>query len=160
MPISTSDIPDRLKINGREAHNNFTPDERLFPRVKDESFDEEGGIVPSSLIPFPNLSINREKYSNPEDVLIGFDPTEWEICYVTVSAVDSIMTMVESEQYGIMAFHTPIHAPPEQENYAHTDLKVIKGHAPGKIIKNFKTERRKVVKHELKHLLSREFKPI
>lgn len=74
MPIYSPDgqtYRDRVHRNGREEDQTFAPDERLFRRYpKKHLYDGKPG--PLSLMTFQadsGISVNRNKYSEPQDVL-------------------------------------------------------------------------------------------
>lgn len=61
-------IPDRLKQYDRPAVQEFDPQERLFQRFNE--LIEEGGHLYPAQVRFPDFSVNRECFSEPEDVLL------------------------------------------------------------------------------------------
>ena len=119
-----------LKRNGRPVDNDFPDEERLFFRIE-EAVLADGEKIPPSAVPFPNTSMNRERYSLPEDVLLG---KQGFLVYGTAVAQVRINHQTTSDR-GASTYYRlcPIHVPLE-DNYSHTELRVFKNdersHAP------------------------------
>lgn len=67
MPEYPETYPQRLRINGRGLDNTFEPDERLYVRLM--NIDQETNQLDFGDIRCPDQSVNRGKYSIPQDVL-------------------------------------------------------------------------------------------
>lgn len=74
----------------------------------------DGFVLPPG-IPFPDLSTNREKYSEPEDVVLGYEEDAVAIAAARVRDIP--------ERVGEYEFR-PVHVP-EPENYAHTEVRTF-----------------------------------
>lgn len=110
-----AEIPERLKRRGREADQEFSLGERLFRRVTPRHpLDSEGFVLPPG-VPLPDLSVNREKYSEPEDVLIGYP----DAIGVAAAVVGDIPAEIEG--YEFRAVHDP-----EEDNYSHTEIRTFR----------------------------------
>jgi hypothetical protein len=112
-----AEVPERLKRNGRGEDQNFEPDERLFRRYRQEDF--QGGQFSSVGLSFSSpQSVNREKYSEPADVLIS-DGDVYRRWGVLAFAVRDLPPQFPPEQpkYSFFPKHTP-----EENNYAHTEI--------------------------------------
>lgn len=112
---SVAEIPERLKRLGRPADQEFTPQERLFRRVtRYQLIDSDGYVLPPG-VPLPDLSVNREKYSQPEDVLIGHP----DAVAIAAAVVSDIPTAISGHEF------RPVHDP-EEENYSHTEVRALR----------------------------------
>lgn len=109
-----SETPDRLQRRGRPADPDFTSEERLFRRVPRSDFIDEDGFVTPAGVPLPDLSTNREKYSEPGDVLIGHE----EAVAVAAAKVGDIPNEIDEYEF------RPVHHP-ETDNYAHTEVRAF-----------------------------------
>ena len=67
-PQENSRIPERLKRNNRPAVQEFDPHESLFQRF-DKLIENSDHLYPAQ-VRFPDFSVNRERFSEPEDVLL------------------------------------------------------------------------------------------
>ncbi|MEB2346133.1 MAG: hypothetical protein OZ948_15500 [Deltaproteobacteria bacterium] len=114
----TSPPPDR------DPH--FDPDERLYYAVDPADIEGEGeDRSPNvSSIRFPDLSVNRGKYSSPPEVLVG-PRKDWESWYFLVSEVPPTTTFVPkprtTDTYSFKVEHDPI-----PDNYAHSEVRAYK----------------------------------
>lgn len=108
------DPTDRLKREGRPVDPEFASDERLYRRVvRSDHVGADGYITPAG-IPFPDLSVNRGKYSKAEDVLIGH-PTAVAIA---AARVGDIPARIDDHEFA------PVHDP-LPENYSHTEIRAF-----------------------------------
>ncbi len=119
----------------------FLPDELLFRRIRPgaETVSTDTGKHPAfNEICFPRFSLNRGKYSSPEDVLKPDHPG-WGIFQFAVGDIpDKLYCESSKFTYTFPLFHDPI-----QDNFAHSeihsfsdDLKRDNPHAPSKTIRN------------------------
>jgi len=117
--LHTANVPERLRRQGRPVDPHFHPTERLFLRVAQANLAADGILLPAA-IRFPDFSVNREKYSEPHDVIL-FDPTAGIACF----KVEDIPSDLSSE-------HGPCHQflvehVPEDDNYAHSEVRTYRG---------------------------------
>ena len=95
-------IPERLKQNNRPAVQEFDPQERLFHRFN--KLIEEGGHLYPAQIRFPDFSVNRERFSEPEDVLLPIY-LNWGIVAFNVENIpDEKVTGEGSSQETVYSF--------------------------------------------------------
>ncbi len=114
-------VPERLLSNGRDMDSEFLPAELLFRRVGPRDIAADGCMIPS-LIPFPNTSTNRGKYSNPEDVLEGRE----ELLAYSMAISEMPPSCSTDGRSGTIIYSLlPIHSP-EESNYSHTELRLFK----------------------------------
>ena len=104
---------------GRPADHVFDPREELYRRIRSQDYVEGSGLY----VPFPVFSVNRQKYSEPGDVLFSFGP-EWGAVSFVVSAIPSPLES-EGEDHVICSFEV-MHVPME-DNYAHSEVHTLKG---------------------------------
>ncbi len=103
---------------GRPVDMNFDDNEKLYNRFKQE-FLAEGKFLPTG-IKFPDWSVNREKYSEPEDVLIP-DYLEWGISQFNVSDVPNTLTSTGDIKFDFKVEHDPV-----EDNYSHSEVRSYK----------------------------------
>lgn len=117
--------PDRLFRNGRFNDAGFLPEERLYFRIrKDYVFD--GEKIDVTQIRSPDFSVNREKYSLPEDVLIDVSAPDFHIACFQVS---DIPLSLEPSGGGAFYEFRAEHDPDDtlgKENYAHSEVRSFK----------------------------------
>lgn len=107
----------RMLRNGRPEDQVFAPEEILFRRyIKDHWV--ENLIVPAHFS-FPRPSVNRQKYSEPEDAisaadgsLDGYGVLEFEVRGIPAQLADGQGTM-----YRFFASHVP-----NEENFSHSEI--------------------------------------
>lgn len=109
-----SNIPQRLRQNGRPVDPLFSEDEKLYRRVKDGQV-ESGRLIPIS-IDLPSCSSNRSKYSEPEDVLLP-SYHNWGIAVFLVKDVPPKL-IDDDSSCDFRVEHVP-----EPENYSHTEIR-------------------------------------
>jgi hypothetical protein len=111
-----AELPDRLRRNGRPEDQEFLPGERLFRRYRREDYldNQFSGLG----FAFPKQSVNREKYSNPADVL--FSATDefegWGVLYFRVQDLP-LEFPPDNRQYTFFAKHVP-----KEEMYPHSEI--------------------------------------
>ncbi|MCD6183171.1 MAG: hypothetical protein J7K01_02595 [Thermovirga sp.] len=145
----TYNPPSYLKRNGRPLDNIFLDEEQLFYRVEDAIIED--GKIPPATIKFPNTSMNREKYSEPEDVLEG---KSGHSVYKMKASQARCTHQTDGGDGRITAYDLkPVHDPVE-DNYSHTELRLFKNnenrHVTGRVSSNVKREFR----NELLRVLS------
>lgn len=119
-----------------EIDNEFAPSERLFLRLHPEHFSNRHTDPPRVLVGavrFPDFSVNRGKYSEPEDVLAPHWP-KWGISAFRVDHVPPSLSWEDGRTYDFRVEHVP-----EEHNYAHSEVRTYKdgerGHEPNKVLK-------------------------
>jgi hypothetical protein len=111
--------------NGRPEDQVFAPEELLFRRYLKEHF--ESGRISDAHFSFPP-SLNREKYSEPKDVLFS-DEGSSEGCGVLEFRVDEVLAEIQNGVGAVFAFF-PHHVPLDT-NYSHTEIRCENAEAPG-----------------------------
>jgi len=111
-----ADLPDRLRRNGRPEDQEFLPEERLFRRYRRE--DYLGNQFSGLGFAFPKQSVNRGKYSNPEDVLFSnTDEFEgWGVLYFRAQDLP-LRFPPDVAQYTFYPRHVP-----DDEMYPHSEV--------------------------------------
>jgi hypothetical protein len=115
--------------NGRQAEQNFSPDEILYYRVPALVF---GKVSPQDVAPCPDTSVNRSAYegSRPEHVLYARFPQflKHEVAQFRVRDIPSPLLTGKSEEVNFSIVHDPVKPPEEQnENYAHSEIRAFMG---------------------------------
>jgi len=137
----------------RNVDPNFDHHELLYRRCCPNEI-LSGRLAPDS-IKFPDWSVNRAKYSDPEDVQFPSSSDQVYLCCgVAGFTVSDIPSKVDSE--GI--FTLEIVHKPESDNYAHSELVTYKNGISGKAIKNFKVSN--TIKKTFRTMLSERIKII
>jgi hypothetical protein len=119
--------PDRLRANGRSLDNKFTSDERLFLRIHRISPNTEKPEF--SDIRCPDLSVNRSKYSDPEDVLWSkfVYLVDWGIGSLTVGQATFGLPSGDGVVIDFKVEHDPVAASNEApENFSHCEIRAYK----------------------------------
>ena len=115
-----ADIPDRMRQNGRGVDGSFGLEEFLYRRFTDSEI--KGQELHTDQLPFhPAMSVNRQKYSEPQDVLY---PNYFQSCGVFQFRVNAIPPRYETDG-GVIYEWAPVHVP-EPENYAHSEVRTLK----------------------------------
>lgn len=120
----------------------FDPKEELYRRISKEHIDEENKIIPAT-IAFRNFSVNRGKYSKPEDVLHP-DWKEWGIGCFTVEEIPEPIIAESGNKFELKVIHVP-----KNGNYAHSEIQTYKNKKYQK-----KPDPPEDVKKEIRALLS------
>lgn len=110
-----AEIPNRLLRRGRAPDPDFLPLERLFRRIPSDDAPLE------TVITFRDgsFSVNREKYSLPEDVILGYPGFR-----VFAFRVQDIPPSLDE---GDRAFTFRVEHVPEEDNYAHSEVRTYCG---------------------------------
>jgi hypothetical protein len=123
--IFMRDLPERLYRRGRPADQDFELTEELYYRCAGswvEADPVQAGVwrLKSSFIRFPEFSVNRQKYSQPEDVLL---PTygDWGVAAFTVGDVPSSVTSPGQTVVDFRVVHVP-----EEDNFSHSEVQSFK----------------------------------
>jgi hypothetical protein len=120
-----AEIPERLRRLGRPVDPNFSAAEKLFRRIPPRlDHIVDGKLLPPA-IKFPDFSVNREKYSQPADVLLGVDPDgairtypDHGIAAFEVGDVPLELKANDGEVYTFKVLHEPL-----DENYSHSEVR-------------------------------------
>lgn len=106
--------PDRMRRNGRAQDDHFEPTEKLFRRYTQVHY--MNGQFSNTGFQFPKQSVNRQKYSEAQDVL--FDETEifagWGVLSFKVHDLPTSFPP-ENPRYRFFPRHEPL-----EDNYAHS----------------------------------------
>jgi len=131
VSISAADdldsYPERLLINGRGLDAHFETTEVLYIRFL--SVDSTTGRPSEADFRAPDLSVNRGKYSEPQDVLWGkWDfLSDWGYGSMTVSQVPGSLCDGAGLTTDFRVEHDPIAGTAEQrENYSHSEIRAYK----------------------------------
>lgn len=115
-------IPNRLRRNGRPVVQDFDLKERLFRRFESTHL-VDGEIYPAS-IPVLDLSVNRELFSRPEDILRP-NYLDWGVYAFMVEDIPSpIVTNENTKNETIYTFR--IEHAPDPDNYSHSEVRTYK----------------------------------
>lgn len=124
MPDYPEDYPDRLRINGRECDDIFNPTEKLYIRLR--SVDPRTDRPDFGDIHCPGQSVNREKYSEPEDVLWRNSEflSQYGFGYFTVAQVPEKILDGKGREVFFHVVHDPVfESDIELENYSHSEVR-------------------------------------
>lgn len=124
--MSTSDepqIPERMYRKGRNSDPDFDQKEKLYHRFKQLQKASNGKFYPAS-IRFPDFSVNRERYSEPEDVLHP-NYKGWGIVSFKVEELPEPIKIREGDKNETTYTFGPVHDPLE-ENFAHSEVRTYK----------------------------------
>ncbi len=102
-----------LPASGQVPDPEFEASERLFRRIHPDHF--VSGILTDAFLPFPSFSVNREKYSRPDDIL-----REHPQFGIAAFAVGDIPQKLDAEPGQVFEFgveHVPL-----PDNYAHSEV--------------------------------------
>lgn len=112
-----AEIPERLRTNGRAADPVFGRAEKLFRRYLREHFVNGQFSNAGFRLSIPN-SVNREKYSVVEDVLVSLDDRYVGLGVWSLRVEDLPAEFpLEEPQYRMFPQHLPV-----EENYAHSEI--------------------------------------
>lgn len=109
--------PTRMWRAGRAGDPVFAATEKLFRRYKREHVPN--GQWSNLNLPFRSpLSVNRQKYSDPSDVIFSESGefAGWGVFSVEVQHVPRFYPP-DRPEYGFSVFHAPL-----EDNYAHTNI--------------------------------------
>jgi hypothetical protein len=121
-----ADLPERLYRRGRSDDQEFEPSEELYHRCTEGSTYEDPvqpnlwRLKPSALRS-PDFSVNRQKYSQPEDVLLP-NYQGWGVVSFTVGDVPASIA-----SQGQVVFDFRVEHVPDEDNYAHSEVRTFRG---------------------------------
>jgi hypothetical protein len=91
----------------------FEASEHLFRRLHPDHFVR--GAITDAFLPFPSFSVNREKYSQPEDVLR--EHPHYGIAAFAVGDIPESLDTESGQVYWFGVEHVPL-----IDNYAHSEV--------------------------------------
>lgn len=141
MSSSETNRPERMFRRGRPADENFGREEKLYYRCQAQHVDGQR-LLPQA-IRFPNFSVNRSKYSEPEDVLIP-SYQDWGISMFSVGDIPEPESTDENTHYSWRVTHDPL-----EDNYAHSEVRTFKNN-----IYTDKLQVPKTIKKKFRQILS------
>lgn len=147
-----AELPDRLLRRGRPVDPVFDPGEHLYRRLRAVDIDQDGRVEPTSL-ESPDFSVNRSKYSEPDDVVISHP--RCGIAAFTVEEVPRSLLSGGDIEYRFSVEHDPL-----DDDYAHSEVRSYKDGkrlAPKKSPKAVRTKFRLILASKMRVL--REPKP-
>ena len=119
-------VPKRLCERGRRPDQIFRPEEKLYRRVSKMHFLQNGQLDPGK-VSFPDISVNREKYSKPSDVIFadGLSKSRqlylWGVVYCVSKTLPAPIKDGRGEEYQFAVDHEPL-----ENNYSHSELSAYK----------------------------------
>jgi len=122
--------PDRMFRRGRPEDQEFGREEFLYRRYLSDHWID--GHFSDLGFKFPRQSLNRQKYSEPEDVLLSDEGTNYEGYGVLEFLVCDIPPALQAPGTRVFVFF-PKHVPREL-NYAHSELWCDTEHRTGDYI--------------------------
>jgi hypothetical protein len=133
--------------NGRPEDQDFGPAEHMYRRyIKD---DFEGEYFKPARFRFPP-SLNRQRYSEPEDVIFS-ERGEFDGCGILECTVQDLSLHLTDDRN--MEYHfMPVHVP-EEHNYSHSEVWASFGEPPA-----LANEPTKIAKKKYRTVASKFFK--
>lgn len=116
MTTSPRERPPRMMRNGRPAEQQFKPEELMYRRYVEDDF--EGGYFRPTRFSFPP-SLNRQRFSEPEDVIFS-ETGEFDEYGVLECSVAELSVRIVDDHKREFAF-VPVHRP-EETNYSHSEM--------------------------------------
>ncbi len=125
-PCDPKDYPPELLPNGRPAVPTFDDDEWLYCRFDPKLVQPTGVIDPLhiKLIPCPDLSSNRSKFSKPWHVL--YPLSKYEQWAVFKFRIQDVPTTIKGDSSNAPIHNVKTEHDPEDCNYAHCETRVYK----------------------------------
>lgn len=149
MSSSEDERPERMYRRGRPVIPVFEPEELLYRRCTLDEVDGEH-LAPTA-ISFKGWSVNRGSLSEPEDVIVGFPG--WGIARFKVVDVPRGLNTEGTTYYEIRVEHEP-----EENNYAHTEIRTYRNGQLDRRVKLSPTNREKL--KAMKETFSRRIRVI
>jgi len=115
--ILGGDRPDRMYRRGRPVDPVFEPAEEPYERIHHRAHAAAWSLNAR----FPDFSVNRQKYSEPEGVPIRNWP-DWGIVGFRVDAIPPYLESGGGVIYSFQVVHEPI-----EDNYAYSEVHTLKG---------------------------------
>lgn len=133
--------PERMWRSDRPVDPDFDESEQLYNRCLAEHVENER-LLPTA-IKFPDWSVNRAKYSEPDDVLIP-SYQNWAIAAFAVGDVPKSLTSSGNVKYDFKVEHDPL-----DDNYSHSEVRTYKDNRHDK-----KIDVNKLIKKQFRQILS------
>jgi len=137
-----ADRPDRMYRNDRPVDPHFASEEFLYRRCRQADVHGER-LLPYAIRFYPDWSVNRSKYSEPEDVLYP-SYLDWGVASFQVQDIPPHMVSGGGILFEFKAEHVP-----EDDNYAHSEVRTFKNG-----VHERKAELPNLIKKEFRQLLS------
>lgn len=121
-------MPRRMLRRGRPVDPSFSLREKLYFRCKCDAVMDGGRIKPKQ-VPFPDQSVNRQRYSKARDVLLplstGAEHSRkwlfWGVAMIRVRDVPGAALDGSQVEHVFRVEHDPL-----DENYGHSEIRVYK----------------------------------
>lgn len=142
-------IPNRLKRNNRSEYQCFKLHEKLYRRFTEQLFADDGKMY-ANAIRFPDISVNREKFGQPLDVLFPNFFNNGIFAFKAKDIPTPICLSIDNK-YEFCVFHRPL-----EDNYPHCEIISYKNNlqlSPTKKIG-------KTVKAKFRHILGEKLEII
>jgi hypothetical protein len=115
------DLPPAMRSEGREADQEFDPDEYLYRRVPLDHWAEWDDYIELDAIELPDMSVMRSKYAHPEWARFEGADYKYDDWGVIGFRVEDIPTPLQ--HLGVFlctfgAFHVPL-----RRNYPHSEVR-------------------------------------
>lgn len=134
MHSSPNERPDYLYQSDRRPDQEFDDDEELYFRIPPNPEYWREGTPNLTAIRFPDTSVNRQKYSNCEDVLYPSEGSNDDYCdfgigSVTVADIPPPPRIVSGDgrEFTFDAVHDPC-----PDNYSHSEIRAFCAGEPHK----------------------------
>jgi hypothetical protein len=108
--------PARMMRNGRDEDQQFDPNEWMYRRYLEDDFD--GGYFRPVRFRFPP-SLNRQRYSEPEDVIFSETGAFDEHGVLECNVAQLSLRLVDDREFEYSFL--PVHRP-EDNNYSHSEM--------------------------------------
>jgi hypothetical protein len=131
-----TDTPERLLRGERATDNQFDDDEKLYRRFLPNHPTQDIFQIERYQF-YPAMSVNRERYSEPHDVLYdkvlngqGFD--DWGVTYIRVKQAlllfntSPLYTVQGNKSTADVTYTVSVEHHPEEDNYAHSEIRILK----------------------------------
>lgn len=134
--------PARMFSRGREPDQIFSADEILYFRCKKDWIDEDNQAIKPANIPFPNQSVNRQKYSEPQDVLLPDNENKtkqliyWGVAKILVSDIPVDEKTQGSTGAKAVSYKFRVAHDPEVDNFSHSEIRVYKNNVVANKVKS------------------------
>jgi len=141
--------------NNRKECQFFELEEKLFQRFN-QLLEVQGHLYPNS-VRLPDFSVNRQKFSRPEDVLLFDFPNclEWGVSAFKAKYIPTPFIVHDTNKNINNIFEFCVWHDPEEDNYSHSEVRGLKNNQRFKNIskklkKSFRfklSEKLEILKH-------------
>lgn len=115
-----ADLPAGMLTSGRHPDQQFAPEEELYRRVASDNLD--GGDISIAAVGLPDMSVIRQKYGQPQWLLLSDDAKGWG---VIAFFVRDIPPRRELWHEGVIAYVLKPRHVPHNRNYPHAEVWVF-----------------------------------